>query len=309
MDLEHRITKLDIEDVSIINIYGFPRGPTHNTEKRNRLFREELPKFLNKENYIIIAGDFNATLEKSHVNYSKVLYHLINGLDYTDGFRHLNPDVEKATFVSQQGASQIYSIFIPSPILQNLINSNVVNYMCSDHNAVLVTIRKEETKTKPYPSPYWKMNVSLLAEKEYEINIEKLLTTPNETGMKPHQWWECYLKPKIKKMTIIYSKLKKKDTNNHDNFIEKVLNALNQRIEQGDTEALKNYLKIKSSHKAEQENLKMKGNGIRGRLQAPIHDEEIGLAHILNEKKKTKSKIIKKLKNPKNNITEVNEKG
>ena len=311
MDLENRIIKIKMDEVTIINVYAYPRGATYLAEQRNRFFSTDLQRFLNQtKEYTIMMGNFNATTnDKKRGNFSKTLDNLIKGLDLLDAFKLKNPEDESPTFVSPQGSSQIDKILFPSYAQHNIINAHMVHYIHSDHNAIIVNMLKETIKPKTHPSPYWKLNVSLIDDIDYALNIENILNNSNPKDTKAHLWWENYLKPKIKKISIELAKENKRERRNHENYMERVLSELNKKIEKGETEALQLYLKLKSNRKQEQVPERMNGLQVRGGFRAPIPEEEIGLAHALNEKKKAKSKFIEKLKNPKTNEMVSSEKG
>ena len=78
-DQSSRIISIKINNLRIINVYGYPVGVNHSIEKRNNLFNKYLPLHMNMGDDFCLLGDFNATIVKNEKGwFSHSLKKIIN---------------------------------------------------------------------------------------------------------------------------------------------------------------------------------------------------------------------------------------
>lgn len=165
--INNRIIKIELNKISIICVYGYPKNSTYTSKTRRELFIKQLPKYMGKtQKQTIILGDFNAVGNKGEGgSYIKEIRIWEEAYKLKDMAVEYNR--KDITFITKNGKSRIDRIYYNNV---RPINFQTKEYWYSDHKAVLgdfkVERSEEKQKTK---SPYWKMNISVLKEDNYNI--------------------------------------------------------------------------------------------------------------------------------------------
>ena len=191
-----------------------------------------------KENSnIIIAGDFNCTTEiidKFNKQFTNHTYfdNFMGKLDIIDVWRIQHPDKVEFTYIdpSNRGySSRIDKILVSKPLSKFVANSVITQAPCPDHKAVVVEIRQNShTRGKGY----WKLNSSVLNDKEYQEIITKLITETKaeyEHVLSKCELWQ-FLKARIKECSINYCIKKARDKKDEINRLEKELDKIDEQI-------------------------------------------------------------------------------
>ena len=200
-----RILKIYLKDFNIINIYGYPSGKEHNTEKRNRLFSQNLQKYLKPNEINILMGDFNAVIEKNLPgSYLWQLKHIISELKYVDCDTICNEGTENFTLITHNSKTRIDRIYLPHSVQNVLTEIKYKNYIQSDHRAVIAKIKTNSNLFTRHicPSPYWKMDTTILDDSDYEQNFKEILDVAlrGKTNYSSIlTWWEKNSSPQLKK--------------------------------------------------------------------------------------------------------------
>lgn len=172
-DYDGRIICADFQHNNIIyralNIYG-PIPDSEKCEFFNSLFT-----FLTGQHNLIVAGDFNCVLNSNLdrignlTNYSDKSIHalrsLISNFKLIDTFRKLNPLSKSYTWhrISLDPsvpplASRLDRIYVSKNIADFILNSTIVNFTQSDHDAAILSITSNSLIS--YGAGYWKCNNS-----------------------------------------------------------------------------------------------------------------------------------------------------
>ena len=130
---------------------------------------------------INIGGDFNLVLDvekdkkgglsKTHHNAQKTILEICDNLDLVDAWRILNP--EKRT---QPTVHCILDFFLKSQsLLGSIISADILPGFKTDHSMITLNT---SLHSNPRGPGFWKLNTSLLADKDY---IDLISLTNHET--------------------------------------------------------------------------------------------------------------------------------
>ena len=255
-------------------------------------------------NNLILGGDFNCIqsvidrengiLDKS----SDALMELKNTLSLKDAWRQTNPDTVQYTYIdpSARGRnSRIDAILLSASIMPWILSSEIIQAPAPDHKAVTVVLKStENTRGKGF----WKLNNSLLYDKEYEEGIRDLIQEiNNEYGdieCKTILW--DYLKIRVKSFSIAYSvRLASKKKLVLQELEEKLneIDSIPADRQSNETRVTRNKLKNELDELYTE---KAKGYQIRSRAKW-VQDGEKSTAYFLNlEKSRQSSNAINSLK-------------
>ena len=130
----------------MINVYA-PSGAAKKAERENFFHKEILPLLPNTRTEILLAGDFNCTMNQAdttgHANPSKALEILIKGLNLQDtgivqttrqGFTHYTP----------QGAARLDRIYVSPQIRGQQQGIETIPAAFTDHMAVILRVATED---------------------------------------------------------------------------------------------------------------------------------------------------------------------
>lgn len=195
-DNEGRIVKVrfQYEDIQLVicNIYA------PNSDDPNffiNLFESLTP--YNKSN-LIIVGDFNLVLNlnldkqgrpNTHKNAQKVFHSFIEELDLIDPWRFFNPN--DTVFTWERGNVKVrLDFFLISHSLLQFVNTATIidSYEITDHKYPFLDI---QLTANSRGKGVWKLNTSLLQDKELKQNIENIIDEQILTEYKNHTHrWE-----------------------------------------------------------------------------------------------------------------------
>ena len=182
---------------TIVNVYA-PTNPTERPHFLDTLLSQLLNLKIN--NYMIIAGDFNITLEERDITGERgklrrgrpELYNLIQTLRLKDAFRYLHPTSTDTTFISKTHfrSSRIDHIYVS----QRLPVSNACHIKSTldftDHKGVQVYISNTlNNNSTPAKSAHWKFNDTLLENTAFvecirdTINANHFYLTASSTSI------------------------------------------------------------------------------------------------------------------------------
>ena len=164
--------------VLLANIYA----PNNDSPEFFQKVFKEIHRFT--PHYSIIAGDFNlgidVTLDRlgTHCNNDKAANWLAEHLqnkDIIDLWRQLFPDRHGFTWRRKRPVmaySRLDYVLSNEAFLQFLVDMKITPNVYSDHSAVEVILAFEPNKRGP---GYWKLNNTLLKDRDYVDKINKLL--------------------------------------------------------------------------------------------------------------------------------------
>lgn len=231
--------------LTVINVYA----PSDISAKKTAFFKTLETVIQEIVGDLIILGDFNNTIlkidNKNGINNStadkKILIKTLSENNLTDIFRKLNPRKEVYTKETPNYGTRIDRIYVSESILRLTEDAYHIYVNFSDHKKsptirLKVEYRQKSSRTKSDPKKsHWKLNASLLKEKEYTELITNLISKTFENNLNyqdPLQRWEIF-KNKVKKQSITYSIKKEKNKRKLQNDLELKKNSTenNEKIE------------------------------------------------------------------------------
>jgi exonuclease III len=188
-------------DYWLINIYAPSRMACR--QEREAFYTCELSHILSQPaNNILMAGDFNCTLEKGNatgtLNQSRGLTEIIRGMELRDVWNR-TPESPGYTHYSINGASRLDRIYVTKELYQKKQGLETKIAAFTDHLAICLHLKQD----KPIPQMgrgYWKLDSTLFDT----TTITQKLTTlwghlqqqkrcfPNKT-----MWWDRYVKRRL----------------------------------------------------------------------------------------------------------------
>ena len=236
-DTEGRTIVFDIQLydqwITIVAIYA----PNEDTPR----YFKEIDCLLQKrhENKIII-GDFNLTLNlemdrkntfHNNTNAKEVVEDMMDHYYLKDIWRIHYPDQKEYSWFKRGNvfkASRIDFALVSGGLDQKVKHSTYLASLKTDHRALFMTVDMEYSERG---RGFWKMNTSLLQEKEYigTINKELEATLKLTEASNPKSRWEK-IKERVKKSTIKYSKNKQNDLNLVISQLSEVVNEYESRF-------------------------------------------------------------------------------
>ena len=229
-----------------VDIYGL-KFRLINIYAPNTEFRGECEQFFDETRNItksdmpqIILGDFNM-VENTHLDRKggnprekhtwglTSLNVLKKETDSIDIWRHLYPKSKIFTWHSlyENVHSRLDRIYISKDLIPFVNGVEISNFSISDHDIVAMNIDPPSPPASRGPG-YWKINNSLLEDKEYQKTIKDFwISWQKKKGDYPSLllWWDLG-KYHLKETTISYAVRKKYKENRNKNNLEKVLNDL-----------------------------------------------------------------------------------
>ena len=298
---------IDDSPFKLLNLYAPNRAKCQTNfllQIKNLLLKEDCIN----SNELIIGGDFNCVLDPSldkkggteSDNKSRVVNTiglLMHTFDLHDIWRIKNPDVQKFTW--RQKKPPVYcrlDYWIISDCLHEYIK--VADIKCtpfSDHSAI--TLCLESPKFESQRIGYWKFNSSLTTDKNYEELIKTkipLWLEENKEITDKRIMWD-FIKYKIRKETISFSKNKSKCSRRHEQYLNEQIKRLEETIPFDESE--ENISKLEN-FKTELDDLYNKRtNGAILRSKARWHEEgEKSTKYFMSLEKRNQSrKCMKKL--------------
>ena len=169
-----------------------------------------------------MVGDFNCVISpldcRKHYQQKSdmVLADLVKTLGYQDAYRLLNPQGEDFTWIREHfSGSRLDRCYVPRE--EEGIRVLGVSHLASqaDHKALVVKLSLPglPASRKKCSSPYWKLNVAILQDEDFKVQMEKLwrdleedrASTPDVAG-----WWDQTFKPAVTSLAKGYSTMRAK---------------------------------------------------------------------------------------------------
>ncbi len=205
---------------TVVNLYC----PTDQRERE--IFLNDCIGWINSkrinDSYLILGGDMNCIDSPSDRvsnmtdKSSRSLRNLKRSLCITDMWRFLHPDKCDFTYVDpscRNYNSRIDILCVCNDLERRVVRCEHEIAPCPDHKAVVMYI---ELKDKPRGKGYWKLNVSVLEEKNYVDNVREIMKDTlieYQNQAEKSLIWEL-VKIRIKEFSIRYctSRVSKKVT-------------------------------------------------------------------------------------------------
>lgn len=233
--------KIQDTPFKICNIYA-PNNEDSQLQFYNHL-NNLLTLHLNKEDKIIIGGDFNVIFNpaldrKANIPYqASRKYNQINAcikeiqlnLETHDIWRIKNPDNTRYTW-SRQNPTKIKSrldyLLTSETLLDNIQDVDIIPCIKSDHSAVILKLNNFETREKG--KGHWKLNTSFINEEDYIKGIieNKIKWTEEFQDVKEGEMkWELF-KYKIRQFSMEYGRKKARKIANEEKDLTDKLKEL-----------------------------------------------------------------------------------
>lgn len=262
MVLEITIAELKF---TIVNLYGPASG------NKAPFVQGLLTRDWDPDHHHIVGGDFNLTLDprdrpgqSSQRGPTNLLRDFFDHLAVEDLWRIRNPDSTAVTRVSPDGqsGSRIDRIYTPTALRALFKGPTHTPTAFSDHQAVLLEIA-DPTHA---PSPYWKLNTSLLTDAAYCDLVRRIIeeVTTNNKPLSPGDLWER-LKGDFRTASKAYAREKARNLARKQTLLQARLTELLSAIPLPE-DALEEANKIKSDL-SEMELRRLAGARIRSRAR------------------------------------------
>ena len=297
---------------SLVNIYS-----PNKVSERIQFFKKTskwIRQNITEDTSLIISGDFNSVMEARDRTSGKVeschthFKNLLKHNSVTDVFRKKYPNDHGYTWTNPANPTQksrLDYILLTNYLYQFVKECKVQHSPTPDHSAVLCQLNIIHKKRGP---GYWKLNTSVLEEREYQdgikYTIQKTKNEYNHILTSGHLWDLC--KIRIKEYTIRYcinkAKMKRDMYAKLDNHIKEIdseimLNNDNTDFLKNEREEVKRKLDAFMKDKA-------KGYQIRSRAKW-IEEGEKSTAYFARlEKQRQTYNNISRLNTADNRIVE-----
>ncbi len=272
---------------TIVNVY------LPNEVKAKKQYLKSLPKWIREhaldDNHLYVCGDMNTAaqvIDKTNNvtdRAAKQLADFKKLSELHDVWREMNPLSREYTWVDPADVShksRIDYIWISSYLTDYVVKCTIINAPVPDHLAVIVDLKKTNRQRGP---SYWKLNTSVLTEKEYCTGLtniwESTVAEYSEILCKRQLWDFC--KIRIKEYSIRYCISRKRRLVNSYKGIEEELRSLDSQIDLDleNTELLKQKRSHKKKELDEMSQNKAMGYQIRSRAKW-IEDGEKSSAYF-----------------------------
>ncbi|KAL9967518.1 hypothetical protein ACROYT_G025762 [Oculina patagonica] len=205
--------KTNGKSITLANIYA----PNDDDPAFFKNLFDHLQDFEGEE--IIIGGDFNLVLDvekdkkgglpKTHHNAQKTIHEICDNFDLVDAWRILNPEE------------------------RSIISANILPGFKTDHSMITLNI---SLHSNPRGPGFWKLNTSLLADKDY-IDLIRLTIREtqneyeNDESINPALLWDM-IKLKTREKSLSFAAAKKRKTLNKQHELEEKIALLEKELEQ-----------------------------------------------------------------------------
>ena len=270
---------------------------------------------------IIVGGDFNLVLDvkedkkgglpRTHQNALKIINQTCEELNLTDVWRTLNAGKHRYTWRRKKPEIQCRLDFflISSDLICDTNLADIVPGYKTDHSMILLKIALHYN---PRGRGFWKLNTSLLKEKEY-LNLIK--TTIDQTkseyqsdnSVNPALLWDM-IKMKVREKSISYATAKNHKTKSREDILFKEISRLEKELDgnTGLSDTQKSLLQSSLDNlKSEMEEIieyRTKGAVLRSRTRW-YNEGEKNTKYFLNlEKRHYRKGTISRLKKGENDF-------
>jgi exonuclease III len=318
-DIDHNITQIkqDTEgrylmikgtfsgtEMCLLNVYA----PTADRiAEQAKLLHNILPIIEEHCDIIVIGGDLNTCLSqldkyghyKGETEFATRLKIIMEDMNLVDIWRIINPEARRYTWRMAKNnkiqQSRLDYFIVANNLIYNIENCNIENSLYSDHNPVQLSITCPNVRAKG--RGLWKLNASLLRDKEYVEGINKLL---NENKHKYEQMenkglaWDL-AKMEIRSHTISYASYKARKTRVYEKNLQDELKEIEDKLANNpnnDTKA-QYYTNVKELEKINNE--RTRGHQIRARAIHIQYNEKNSAYFFKKEVSNAKIKNISTL--------------
>ncbi len=205
---------IDGEQYICMSIYA-PNNDQKKIEFFTRL-QTTILEYSSPDVHVILGGDFNCMSDPNLDNLGgrphsdreiEGFRKLVQSTSLCDIWRTLHPNEKQFTWrhLSKPILRRIDYMFVNERLQEVVMECSINDFPLTDHKSVLMSIGKDKIHRGP---SYWKMNNSLLKDKEYVDNINDLLSeiVADYSGkLSKKCLWE-FCKKQVKDFTCAYSK-------------------------------------------------------------------------------------------------------
>ena len=310
-------------DITLINVYG----PNADKPEFYHKIRGIIDCFQNAS--VILCGDWNLVQDynldtrfykaERNIKAKQQVLNIKKDYELNDPWRINNPNTHQFTWFQKNPVKMSrLDFFLVSNDIPNLLYSTSIKpgYR-SDHSIVCISLKANDNKKG---HGFWKMNTSLLEDKNY-VKLIKDLIRENvhmyaQEGQDPNNFDVPFnisdqlffetLKMEIRKISITYSsKLKRERENNEKNLVQRIETMEKDLVDMNKSD-VENLEKLKNSLETIRQS-KMKGIILRSKVQWVEEGEKPTKYFASLERKNYTCKLINKL-NVDNNIIEAPDK-
>ena len=166
----------------------------------------------------IITGDFNFAehnkdktkgMDSTDMMASKIWQPAMAEINMVDPFRAQNPNRKMWSFVGHglAGNSRGDRVYVNEENMQNVVNyKHVITPFPHAHRVLSFSIQNQT----PRGPGYWKMNTSILRDRQYKESIEQIVAEMEGLGITDEiEWWQLFLLT-VRSKTIVYCQDKNK---------------------------------------------------------------------------------------------------
>ena len=238
-DVDGRIlsinAKTDDVELNIMSVYA----PIDARERKD--FFGNIEGYITKTQYTVIAGDFNCVsniiLDKQGGNPHRglagndELTKTTENLKIKDIWRSKHPAEKQYTWKNANLTirSRLDKIYISEDLVEETTTAEIKTCPYSDHNMVTTTMTIPKANSRG--PGYWKMNTTILTDKQYNIEMTaylKLWTTEKQRFGSLTPWWEKG-KENIKRITIKHSARIRRQNRKEEKDLTDTLQKLEQQ--------------------------------------------------------------------------------
>ena len=294
--------EINNENFILINVYA----PTKDNSKEQKQFFEYVNDRL--EDYtgcnIIIGGDFNVCLNPNldkqggaKVKQSaraKQIYEIAETNDLIDVWRTFNEDKRQFTWRSftKNGrvSSRLDFWLISSHLMFDVENTVIEPSIKTDHSLIKINLNLKKTPERG--RGFWKINNSLLMDKDYTKLINSLLENCSakfQNVQNKALVWDC-IKCDIRGATIQFAVKKAKEKRQYETNLRTELKVLEDKLDNNE-EVMDTYNTVKKDLEQIEEE-KLRGNIVRSRAQLIEEGEKCSKYFMNLENRNYRTKCI-----------------
>ena len=294
--------EINNENFILINVYA----PTKDNSKEQKQFFEYVNDKL--EDYticnIIIGGDFNVCLNPNLDKHggakvkqsarAKQIYEIAETNDLIDVWRTFNEDKRRFTWRSftKNGrvSSRLDFWLISSHLMFDVENTVIEPSIKTDHSLIKINLNLKKTPERG--RGFWKINNSLLMDKDYTKLINSLLencAAKFQNVQNKALVWDC-IKCEIRGATIQFAVQKANEKRQYETNLRAELKVLEDKLDNNE-EVMDIYNTVKKDLEQIEEE-KLRGNIVRSRAQLIEEGEKCSKYFMNLENRNYRTKCI-----------------
>jgi len=303
-DKEGRYIILDLSINDIRLTLGNVYGPNIDDPNVYREFLRKIDDF--PQDNRIIGGDYNLVLNlekdkeggvyRTHKKAQEVVMNYMENTDMIDIWRKSHGNKKQFTYSTDYPTKiscRLDFFLTSSGLTQQTHRTSITHGYLTDHNSVRMILN---TKIELKGPGFWKLNTSLLQDKDYVDLIKQVIqeTVEDNQAANPQLLWDV-IKLQCRGKTIQYSSRKKKNQRNIILLLEKKIQDLEAKeLDEPNVQRIEQIRKLKQDLDIEVENTS-KGSFIRSRARWNEQGEKSNQYFLNLEKRNYNKKSIQKL--------------